>query len=320
MATPLHYTFPLVSVITPAYNQADYLAETIESVLNQDYPRIEYIVLDDGSKDHTRTILEQFNGRILWESHENMGEARTVNKGFAMAKGDYVIVVNADDPVLSNMIRTQVEYLEAHPKILATYPDWIVIDEHSQKKEYIQAWDYDYRKMVRRTACIPGPASMIRRKALDLVQGRNPDFRFVTDMDFWFRLGLHGDLARIPQPLATHRTHESSSGVSQKAKVGEEIIRYITYFFSLPTLPPQVQILRTEALSSAYFHAGVRAETYNQRRHYFIQSFLKYPLNWIKNRECRAPWIVGCLILPQPVYTVLRSFAAWPYKFFKKQK
>jgi len=84
---------PLVSIITPAYNQASYLDETIQGVLGQDYLRLEYIVLDDSSTDNTREVLEKYAGRIVWETHLNMGEARTVNKGWSMAQGEIMAVV-----------------------------------------------------------------------------------------------------------------------------------------------------------------------------------------------------------------------------------
>ena len=80
---------PLVTIVTPTYNQADYLAETIDSVLAQDYPNIEYIVIDDGSTDHTMEVLKQYEGRIHWERQSNMGQAATLNQGWAMAKGQY---------------------------------------------------------------------------------------------------------------------------------------------------------------------------------------------------------------------------------------
>src|SRR5213080_4739493 len=79
--------FPLVSVITPSYNRADYLPETIESVLSQDYPNFEYIVLDDGSTDNTCEVLERYSHQLKWETHPNMGETLTVNKGLKMARG-----------------------------------------------------------------------------------------------------------------------------------------------------------------------------------------------------------------------------------------
>lgn len=90
---------PLVSVITPAYNRASFLDETILSVIKQDYPNIEYIVLDDGSSDGTLDVIKKYENRIKCFSHENMGEARTVNKGVSLSNGDIAVIVNSKDPL-----------------------------------------------------------------------------------------------------------------------------------------------------------------------------------------------------------------------------
>ena len=89
--------FPLVSIVTPTYNQAQYLAETIDSVLEQDYPNVEYIVLDDGSTDDTSSVLERYNGLIRHERHANMGQARTLNCGWAMTNGQIIGYLSSDD-------------------------------------------------------------------------------------------------------------------------------------------------------------------------------------------------------------------------------
>ena len=79
---------PLVSIVTPTYNQAAFLAETIETVLSQDYPRIEHIVIDDGSTDNTREILSSYTGRLTWESQPNQGQTPTINKGWERSRGE----------------------------------------------------------------------------------------------------------------------------------------------------------------------------------------------------------------------------------------
>src|SRR5438045_2699555 len=119
---------PLISFITATYNTAPYLRETIDSVLAQTYPNIETIVLDDGSSDNTVDILKSYGTRIMWESHPNMGETRSVNKGFGIAKGEYIIVVSADDPVKPNLADVGIQWMEAHPEALIGYPDWDTID------------------------------------------------------------------------------------------------------------------------------------------------------------------------------------------------
>src|SRR3972149_444079 len=125
-------SMPLVSIVTPTYNRASYLSETIESVLNQSHRNIEYIVLDDGSTDDTRHVLEKYGKRLIWESHTNIGEARTVNKGWRMAHGEFVVVVNSDDPILPSMVEAGVAFMRERPQVLVAYPDWLEIDEHSR--------------------------------------------------------------------------------------------------------------------------------------------------------------------------------------------
>ena len=96
---------PLVSIVIPAYNHDRYLGEAIDSILGQDYPNVELIVLDDGSTDGTRQILESYHSRFYWESHKNMGQANTLNKGWRMSKDDLLGYLSADDVLFSQAIR-----------------------------------------------------------------------------------------------------------------------------------------------------------------------------------------------------------------------
>lgn len=305
---------PLVTVITPAYNLAPYLAETIESVLNQDYPNIEYMVLDDGSKDNTRDVLERYTGRIYWETHENMGEARTVNKAWKMAKGDYVVVVNADDPIYPSMISKLVAFMEANPDVLAVYPDWHAIDENADVLFYNRTWDFDYAKMLRQTGCVPGPGTLIRRRGIELESERTVNYRYVTDLEYWLRLGLHGPLARYPEALATHRTHPDSSGVAFKPAVGKEIIGMIEKFFQNPNLPPHIRGLERPAMASAYFEAGCRVAEYPERRKLYLKSFLLDPMSWLRDEHRRGHW--RFIVYPFFLYK-LRYVITNPVKFLK---
>jgi len=248
---------PLVSIITPAYNRASYLEETIESVLNQDYPNIEYIVLDDGSTDNTREVLAKYTGRIIWETHTNMGETRTVNKGLAMARGDIVAVVNSDDPLLPGAVSEAVAYMEAHPDILVAYPDWNYIGPDSKIIGHVRVSEYDYLQMLKHYDCMPGPGAFIRRKSLELTSMRDPDFKYVSDFEYWLRLGLCGEFARIPMTLATWRLHPGSASLSRRGTVmSNEHVHLVERFYSLPDLPLKVRRVRPQAFSSAYLQAA----------------------------------------------------------------
>jgi glycosyltransferase involved in cell wall biosynthesis len=244
---------PLVTIITPAYNRASFLDETIQSVLTQDYPRIEYIVLDDGSTDHTREVLKRYSGKIYWETHPNMGESRTVNKGFGMAKGDIVCVVNSDDPLLPGAVSAAVALMQEQQDVLAAYPDWKEIGPKSESIKEVTLPDYDIRNMLFTFDVAMGPGTFIRRKAFDLVGMRDPQLKYTGDLEFWFRLALHGKLAHIPETLATHRSHPDSASVLDRgAKMANELVFLVKKVYADPNLPSQVHRYRSKVLSFAH--------------------------------------------------------------------
>jgi len=244
---------PLVSIITPTYNRADFLVETIESVLSQNYSNFEYIVLDDGSKDKTIDILKRYENRIKWFSHSNMGETLTVNKGFSISNGEIIIVVNSDDPLLPNAISTGVSFLLQNPNKIVAYPDWVKIGPKSEIIEYVKVPDYDYLYMLKQHHCIVGPGAFIRRKAFDYVGFRDPSFKYVADFDFWLRLGLYSDFIRIPNTLASFRVHNKSASVNYRGhEMAKEHIILVNKIFSHPKLPKCAQKKRAEAFYWAY--------------------------------------------------------------------
>ena len=295
---------PLVTIITPAYNRASFLKETIQSVLNQDYPKIEYIVLDDGSTDNTCEVLKKYSRKIFWESHSNMGETLTTNKGFGMAKGEIVCVVNSDDPLLPGAVHTAVEFLQSHADILVAYPDWIRIGPDSEVIEYVQVPEYDYLYMLRCHHCIVGPGAFIRCKSFDLAGMRDPDFKYVADFEYWLRLGLYGPFARIPKTLATFREHPVSASVSHRGVVmADEHIRLIKKFYLRPGLPQQIKKVRSEAFSSAHYVAAEMCgpEKKAACKHY-VKSILYHPSSFFDKYKFK---LTLSEVLPQPLFKTL---------------
>lgn len=271
---------PLVTVITPAYNRASYLVETIESVLTQDYPRVEYIVLDDGSTDNTREVLQEYDGRVVWETHPNMGETRTVNKAFGMARGEIVVVVNSDDPLLPGAIREAVDFMQSRPDILVAYPDWNWIGPASEVTGHVQVREYDYAYMVGHHFCTPGPGAFIRRRAIEMVGGRDPSFRYVADFELWLRVAAHGPFARIPRTLATFRVHPQSASVSDRGEqMAEEHVRLVDHVYSAPGLPPEALKVKRQAFAWANYVAAVTSGRSRRRAaRYYWRALRYYPL------------------------------------------
>ena len=297
-------TLPLVSIITPTNNRASYVRETIDSVLSQDYPRIECIILDDGSTDNTREVLSKYTGRLIWQSHPNMGETRTVNKGLSMAHGEIIAVVNSDDPLLPGAVSEAVAFLEAHPDVLVAYPDWNLIDQVSKVIEHIQVREYDYLYMVKRHRCIVGPGAFVRRRAIELAGPRDPSFKYVADFDFWLRVGLHGPFARIPRTLASFRVHpESASESCPGREMAEEHIRLLEKFFSLANLPAAVHQAKGEAFSWAHHVAGIAAGKARRTAwEHLVKSVRHYP------RGILNQWsLIAAVALPSRLLQRLRQ-------------
>ncbi len=243
--------FLLVTVITPTYNRGDFLRETILSVLTQDYPNIEYIVLDGNSADSTKEVVNEFKGKLIFDVHKNKGEQYAVNKGFKMAKGEIVGVVNSDDPLLPGAIKEIVSVMSKNPHLIGAYPDWIKIDRGSKEIEKVFAPDYDFTYMIKMHKMIPGPGTFFRKNVIKKLK-RDERFKYVGDYDFILRAGLIGDFIRIPKFLAAFRIHPGAATLKNKGlDMAMGHIRVINKIFASPDLPKGVKGVRSQAYQKA---------------------------------------------------------------------
>jgi glycosyltransferase involved in cell wall biosynthesis len=247
---------PKVSVITPVFNGDEYIAETIESVLNaKTSVSIEYIVINDGSTDSTQEILAQFSERIKAFNFENGGESKSVNRGLEVATGDYVLVVSADDPILEGkLFESAIQILDANPEIVAVYPDWRVIDESGNQKREVRVEDFSREVLIGKNRTLPGPGAIFRRSTALAIGGRRTKWKYVGDYDFWLRLSNYGDFRRIPEVLAQWREHPSSTSVAQKnARMANERMQVIEDFVRESNVDPSLQSM---AVSNSFYLAA----------------------------------------------------------------
>jgi glycosyltransferase involved in cell wall biosynthesis len=244
---------PLVSIIVPTYNHGRYLAECIDSILGQTYGAIELIVLDDGSTDDTRAVLECYGDRVRWETQVNSGQAATLNHGWAMCEGELLAYLSADDVLYPDAVARAVAVLRANPATVVVYPDFDLIDAASRRLRRIAAPDFDAHDLYWRLVCHPGPGALFRRSAWHAAGPWNPDLRQNPDLDFWMRMALQGDFRRIPAALAAFRVHpESQTFRHADLRRAEEPMVIVEQFLERGDLP--VWLRRGEARVRAAAH------------------------------------------------------------------
>ncbi len=250
---------PLVSILTPTYNRADLLPEAMASVLAQDYPALEHLVLDDGSTDGTPELLARCTDRrVRTFRHDNMGQARTLNRGFELARGELLMVLNSDDLLLPGAVRLLAEAFSDRRDLVAVYGDYERMDELGAPIGPGVRFAGSFADMLRHHVCPGGPAVMFRRAAQRRIGGWDPAYRFVPDYDFLLRLGLLGPFRYVPGVLARFRVHGGSVTASERGlAMAREQVRAIETFFERPDLPVDVVAVRAEALRSVYIEAGL---------------------------------------------------------------
>ena len=292
--------FPLVSIITSTYKHEKYLRRTIDSVLSQDYPNIEYIVINDGSPDGTEEILKSYGDRFIWKTQENMGETPTLNNAFRMAKGDLVGKLSSDDFLYLGAVSSMVAQFQSRPELMVVYSDFDLIDENDIVIQHIQKPDYNLVEVIKNHWCLPGPGALFRREIFNPLNGFNTQYKILFDMDFWWRAGLLGPAARVPQSLSAFRQHRASQSFSGGAKMALETIRFVEDYFKIPNLPKAVRDVKPMAFSNAYYTAGmlcIQNKDYKTARPYLVKSVWYFPWQYLrKSNAGKFKSIIGCLL------------------------
>jgi glycosyltransferase involved in cell wall biosynthesis len=249
---------PLVSVVTPTFNQAAFLRETIDSVLSQDYPSIEYQIIDDGSTDATSEILREYADRVWTERQENRGQTPTINKGWERAKGGIPTWLNSDDTFLPGAVSTAVAYLREHPEVGIVFGDTLFTDQDGNPLERLRGLvDFDYVRFVQRCHNpIAQPSAFIRRSVIEDIGMLDPFYYYFMDWDFWLRAGINHRISYFPELLSTYRLHAESKTVSQANKAAPELEYMYQKFFARRDLPESVSSIEKEAMVNMLFTSG----------------------------------------------------------------
>lgn len=245
-------TSPCVSIVTPAYNQGAYLRATMESVLAQEYPALEYIVIDDGSTDDSlavaRAVAAEHPGRVTVLTQANAGQAETLNRGWSACCGEILGYLSSDDILLPGAVHAMVQALQARPQLAVVYCDFWLIDPEGRRLRAVRAPEFDRCSMQEDLVCAPGVGALFRRGVFETTKGWDPRRRQVPDFEFWLRAAECGDFARVPLTLAEYRVHEGSASYRPMPLArAEEILAVVRAHWAARPATPALLVRRSVA-------------------------------------------------------------------------
>jgi glycosyltransferase involved in cell wall biosynthesis len=217
---------PLVSIVTPSYNQVGYLEQTLQSVLNQDYPHIEYIVIDGGSTDGSIEIIDRYANQLAyWVSEPDEGQTDAINKGFKYAHGDILAWLNSDDLYRPGAVAEAVEFFRDHPEAGMVYGDADYINDSGEVIGQFPAAQTDYKRLRRGYVHIPQQASFFRARLWQMVGPLDPSFYFALDYDLWVRIAALAPIRYTPRTWAAFRLHRDAKSLAEADRCWPEMIR-----------------------------------------------------------------------------------------------
>jgi len=217
---------PLVTIVTPSFNQRPYLEAAMRSVLDQDYPHIEYILVDGGSTDGSVDLLRSYSGRLSsWSSEPDSGQTEAINRGFERARGEILAWLNSDDVYVPGAVRQAVDYLTAHPEVGMVYGDADYIDASGERLGRFPSAPTDYLRLRRGYVHIPQQAAFFRARLWRMVGPLDESFHFAMDYDLWVRLAALSPIAYHPRLWAGFRLHAAGKTTAQDDRCWPEMIK-----------------------------------------------------------------------------------------------
>jgi hypothetical protein len=244
-------SLPRVTIITPSYQQAAFLAQTIQSVLDQGYPNLEYFVVDGGSTDGSVDIIQRYAGRLAWwTSEKDAGQADAINKGFARATGDVIGWLNSDDVYQPGAIHAAVRALQENAECALVFGDVVSIDAGGAPINVMSFGDWGLEDLMQ-FRIISQPGVFFRRQALEQAGYLDLSYHFLLDHHLWLRIVQIGGMRYIPRRWAAARFHAGAKNLAHAGRFGQEAYRIVDWMAAQPGLAEPFRRLRRRIWAGA---------------------------------------------------------------------
>ncbi len=305
---------PRVSIVTPSFNQAQFLEQTIKSVLGQEYPDLEYMIVDGASTDGSVEIIQRYAGRLSWwVSEKDRGQGEAINKGFARATGEIVGWLNSDDVYQPGAIAAAVEAFQAHPEAGLVFSDVLAIDGENRVLNLMRCGDWGLDELMS-FHILNQPGVFMKRAVLEQAGYLDPSFHYMLDTHLWLRMAQIAPMVYVRKTLAAGRFHPQAKNVAAAPRFGVEALRIVDWMQTQTVLAERFKQLSRQVRAGAYRINGRYLLDGGQpwpALKYYLKSLASYPPIALPEWH-RMLYAVLCLVgldKLKPVYFCLRHSA-----------
>jgi len=280
--------WPRVSIVTPSYNQGDFIEETIRSVLLQGYPDLEYIILDGGSTDGSVDIIRKYEPWLAhWVSKRDGGQTEAINNGWRKATGEILAYINSDDCYLAGAIAAAVEGFQSDSQTGMVYGTAIIVDETGKELRVWKGQPFDLKTTLTVGSIVPQPTAFFSGKALKRIGYLDEKWHMIMDYDLCIRISVQWPTVCLPGTLARFRDHRQSKTNTRFEATATELIYWLATFSPEHISPEEWRAIKWETLSRVHYEWAM-AYLANGRQYapkalkQLVKSLLQYPLFVLK--------------------------------------